>query len=370
MTGAMYAAIAGLGAHMNALSVIGNNVANVNTNAYKSSRYVFKEELYTAVRNGSDGTNTKGGVNPGQIGYGCSVGSVDIDMSTKNYDATGRPLDVVIDGDGFLMVGDKGETFDSLAAVKRLNLTRLGNLKFDSDGYLCDSEGNIVYGFLNINTAGADGNNFNRDTDLAVSPVLTAIRVPMVDTLGNPVYPLSGGTEGLPQVVDATTSPYQNPDGGEAPTIALNTQGQPARVVLDSLGINPDGSISGVTKAGDPVVVGYLAIGQVDNPNGVTHVDGHYYKAMGGAGDIHVTSIGGQVQNLPEDGAPEGMLDSPFPIENAGETEINPNGLETSGTNLAKEITNMILMQRGYQANTRIITVTDSMLEELVNMKR
>ena len=47
-----------------------------------------------------------------------------------------------------------------------------------------------------------------------------------------------------------------------------------------------------------------------------------------------------------------------------------PNGLESSGTELATEISNMIMMQRGYQANTRIITVTDSMLEELVNLKR
>ena len=57
-------------------------------------------------------------------------------------------------------------------------------------------------------------------------------------------------------------------------------------------------------------------------------------------------------------------------VEHSGKTEFVPGGLESSGTELATEISNMIMMQRGYQANTRIITVTDSMLEELVNIKR
>ncbi len=58
------------------------------------------------------------------------------------------------------------------------------------------------------------------------------------------------------------------------------------------------------------------------------------------------------------------------PIRSAGKTTLQDGGLESSGTDLATEIAEMITTQRGYQANTRIITVTDSMLEELVNMKR
>ena len=57
-------------------------------------------------------------------------------------------------------------------------------------------------------------------------------------------------------------------------------------------------------------------------------------------------------------------------ISSSGSTKLVSNGLESSGTDLANEISNMIMIQRGYQANTRIVTVTDSMLEELVNMKR
>ena len=57
-------------------------------------------------------------------------------------------------------------------------------------------------------------------------------------------------------------------------------------------------------------------------------------------------------------------------VESAGDTELQTGGLESSGTDLADEISHMIVIQRGYQANTRIVTVTDSMLEELINMKR
>ena len=106
------------------------------------------------------------------------------------------------------------------------------------------------------------------------------------------------------------------------------------------------------------VVVGYLAIAKVTNPNGVTHVDGRYYQALEGAGDMRLTTINGVVTS--EDGS----------IGDAADTGLITGGLESSGTDLATEITNMITVQRGYQANTRVITVTDSMLEELVNLKR
>ena len=59
-----------------------------------------------------------------------------------------------------------------------------------------------------------------------------------------------------------------------------------------------------------------------------------------------------------------------IPVGAPGSTKFITGGLESSGTDLANEISNMITIQRGYQANTRIVTVTDSMLEELVNMKR
>jgi len=107
MTGAMYAAVAGLKTHMQNLNVIGNNIANINTAGYKAGRSVFQSALYTQIRGGSDGTTTAGARNPSQLGYGVSVGTVDIDMSTGSYNPTGKSTDCMLDGDGFFLVGDK-----------------------------------------------------------------------------------------------------------------------------------------------------------------------------------------------------------------------------------------------------------------------
>ena len=94
---------------------------------------------------------------------------------------------------------------------------------------------------------------------------------------------------------------------------------------------------------------------------------------------MHLTTVGGAFTHIPATGddadanAGEeegGLGTSELTVESAGGTALVTGGLESSGTDLAQEITNMIVIQRGYQANTRIVTVTDSMLEELVNMKR
>ena len=438
MTGAMYAAVSGLRAHMSALNVIGQNISNVNTNAYKATRYTFLEALYTSVRGGSDGSTQLGGKNPAQIGYGSSIGTIDLDMSTKNYTPTGHSTDVMIDGDGMLIVGDKGETFGSTGTkeVKDMFLTRLGNLEFDSQGYLVDGQGQVVYGWLSVETPlyqaalaqvvanppanppanyvpsvadlptlkavtsanppgeivsgqfyldekgqvvqargklDANGDPIDQSTSLddfemfvvdqyAAAPVLTAIRAPMKDANGMAVYPTWNRDTGMIE------------DGSNAY----------GRIVKESVSIDENtGRITCTTQAGEAVVIGTIAIAKVENPNGLTHVDGHYYQALEGAGDVTVTSVGHSVKNSDDAESPfhytwDGTQLTEVQSQQAGETavlssggtKLLSNGLESSGTDLATEISNMIMIQRGYQANTRIVTVTDSMLEELVNMKR
>ena len=151
LTGAMSAGISGLKAHMDALNVVGNNVANVNTQGYKPGRVTFKESIYSTQSAGSAGTTTVGGTNPQQIGYGVGVGTIDLDMSSQSLDSTGRGMDCAIQGDGFFLVGDKTHDIDSMDALKGLTLTRVGNFEF-RDGYLTDGQGNVVYGFITRST--------------------------------------------------------------------------------------------------------------------------------------------------------------------------------------------------------------------------
>jgi len=387
MTSSMYAAVAGLKAHMSALGVVGNNVANVNTAAYKSSRYTFSEELYTSVHSGSDGTDLKGGTNPAQIGFGCSIGTIDLDMSSKNYSPSGLATDCMIDGDGFFIVGDKGKVLLNEEQLHGMKLTRLGNFNFDSQGYLVDGEGNVVYGFARISATTEDGTQFttigNSDNP-EIAKVLTEIRKPMcikriskitvngeekLDVKYEIKYPTYNKTTGKVDDYQLTADELKEVQEGKA---------EYERVEIQTISVDrASGRITGITSDETMVTVGYLALAQVDNPNGLTH-DDHYFQALDGAGKVHVNSVGGSVVHIPEknpQGGGNNTNNDTYSISNlmvgsAGTTEIINGGLESSGTDLATEITNMILLQRGYQANTRIITVTDSMLEELVNMKR
>ena len=360
MTGAMSAAISGLKTHMQALSVVGNNIANVNTNGYKAQRITFKESVYDTLSAGSAGTDMMGSTNPKQIGYGCTVGTIDLDMSTGDLSATGRDLDCTIRGDGFFLVGSKQENIDSADAVKKLQLTRVGDFQF-RDGYLTDGQGNVVYGFLTSSgdPTGVIGAN---TTVGSTSTDLVPIRLPMKST--------AAGSEGKAVYVGVNDQGANvNPEDDAAVNTELD-----GYINYTNLRIDENGKITcNNDDTGDVVVVGYIAMGVAENPNGVLHLDGPYYEAGDAAGDITVSAfnsaVTGALRNEKiQDG--NGDVDPATQLLNKSTTGLMTAFLEGSGTDLATEFTNMILYQRGYQANTRIVTVTDTMLEELVNMKR
>ena len=365
MTGAMYAAIAGLKSHMQKLNVIGNNISNVNTAGYKTAQTTFTEAIYTTVTAGSNGTDQVGGVNPSQIGYGCNVGTIAMDMSTASYNADGNGMHCMIDGDGFFLTGNKSTATVSadgttLATVnpKDLELSRVGDFCFDSQGYLVDGRGNVVYGFVTKTTK--TDNTIDDANNPQVSTQLVPIRLPMA--AGKPDDPAAGPAQGT------ALYPTAKGDTNDGKNVYPAGSGQP--ITADNIYIDKaTGKVTATNKAdGSILVVGYIALGVVSNPNGVTRLQNGYYKAGEGAGQCIAASIGGAVKgnfnNLADDA--EGAVG----IQSGGSTALLTGGLESSGTDLATEIAEMITTQRGYQANTRIITVTDSMLEELVNMKR
>ncbi len=418
----MYASVAGLRAHMQKLSVIGNNVANVNTQGYKKQRTMFRDSVYSLYSSGGNGTSTVGGINPSQIGYGSMVGSIDLNMSSASYNP-GSPMDCALVGDGFFLVGDK-TVADSIdgnnpASLKSLTLTRVGDFQFKADGYLCDGKGNVVYGFM---TTGVD-----EEGKPIVSDQLVPIRkphwerVPTKETVEDPDNPDKEITRDTYkyEIRYATDKTGPAADGGAATVGKLDDQKKPlhpsnwvnkstgATMTEDQVKADPDavadldfaefsnitinqdtGAIVGICREGDQqIVMGYLAIGSVTNPNGVTHSGESYYKCQDGAGDLRVCMLGGvqkdlgitnvnsyMVQAEADPDNPAAGNQKPLPpgtaILSTGGTEIMVGFLEAPNVDLAEEISELITTQRGYQANTRIITVTDSMLEELVNMKR
>lgn len=368
LTAAMGSGIAGLRAFMDALNVVGNNVANVNTYGYKAGRVTFKESIYSTQSAGSASTNTTGGTNPNQIGYGSSVGTIDLDMSTQALESTGMATDVAIQGDGFFLLGNKSGV--GVDGLNSLMFSRVGNFKIDDDGYLTDGAGNIVYGFLTsaseikYNNGQTTINGNDPDTEAKdVSTHLVPIRLPMAhkgDTTQNP--PIKEGAAIYPGV-DANNGKNVQPGPANGSTGKC--------ITYENLQIDSSGKVTCTNSmTNDIVTIGYIALGSVTNPAGMTHTDGPYYQATDSAGDISISTPKSSVTGIMDNGKTQ--LNGPIPpslLANSG-TGVMSGYLEQSGTDLAQEFANMIIYQRGYQANTRIVTVTDTMLEELINMKR
>ena len=403
MTGAMYASIAGLKAHMQKLSVIGNNVANVNTYGYKTQRIVFRDAVYNVYSGGSNGTAVVGGKNPSEIGYGSTIGSIDMDMSSSTL-TPGNTMDCAIVGDGFFLVGNKevAGVIDPLnpESFKSLNLTRVGDFSFKADGYLSDGSdsGSVVYGFMCM--------GMDADGTPILSDQLVPIRLPRwekiyLDANGNEVEipdgmdaPAEGDYASVSHRIRypiAYATDEENAPGGGGGAGGDGDGGMTAVTLKDAgwddalgdskfeyaelEGIAIDGKSGKITakvsETGENIVIGFLAMGRVTNPNGVTHEGGSYYATLQPNGSWVGTtkgleSVNGSMANLAEGQ----QLSDLASIGSAGGAYLKTGFIEAPNVDLATEISELITTQRGYQANTRIITVTDSMLEELVNMKR
>ncbi len=136
---AMFSAITGLQSHSTWLDVIGNNISNVNTTAFKSSRVTFSDAISQTTYSGSapSSTSNLGGVNPQQVGLGSRVSSIQTLFNPGPILQTGNATDVAISGEGFLVVRQGNSTMYS----------RAGNLTFDGSGNLVDANGGLVQGF-------------------------------------------------------------------------------------------------------------------------------------------------------------------------------------------------------------------------------
>lgn len=154
----MYSAISGLQANSTWLDVIGNNISNMSTVAYKASRVEFSDAISQTLFGGTGdnpGSNL-GGVNPEQIGLGTRVASITTLFTEGTLQQTGISTDVAISGNGFLVSKSGNTTL----------LTRAGNLTFDSNGNLVDQNGGLIQGFTasikytqtTIESAGGAGN--------------------------------------------------------------------------------------------------------------------------------------------------------------------------------------------------------------------
>ena len=142
MLKSFYSGISGLKVNQVKLDVLGNNIANAGTTAFKSSRVRFKDMVsQTSSESVAPGTN-QGGINPKQVGLGVQVAGIDSMVGQGSMQPTSRVLDVAIDGEGYLVVGSGDDT----------SYTRDGALNLDKNRALVNSDGLAVMGYKGTGT--------------------------------------------------------------------------------------------------------------------------------------------------------------------------------------------------------------------------
>ncbi|WP_249009131.1 flagellar hook-basal body protein [Conexibacter sp. DBS9H8] len=309
----MYSAISGLEAHQTMLNVTANNLANVDTIGYKAQRTTFESELATLINGGSGQTANNGGTNPVQYGLGVQVGSIDNIMGAGSLQSTGNALDVAIQGDGFLTVGNStatpavpktgsGTTFTQTVASgspatavgtgtfpTAYGYTRAGNLTTDSQGFLTTASGQYVMGF----TAPPTSTTATPNTYIYIPPGSTNVSI---------------GPSGQVTYTD---------------------------------------NIVGDPNNGLTVTAGYIGLATFPNEAGLNREAGTQWSASpnSGAAQYGVADNGGFAN-----------------------TQVISGELEQSNVDMATEFTNMIEAERGYQANSSVITTANTMMQTLIQM--
>ncbi len=312
MLRAMDSAVAGLRAHQNKLDVIGNNIANVNTFGFKSQSYSFKEAMYQTSSASTGGSATAAGNNAAQYGYGTMTGAISTDMMASTPSYVGG-FNATINGQGFFIVSSSNTKVeaDKLKETPSCVYTRVGQFSIDSNGYVVDSANNFLMGFLPDDGSSGSGSGTDPAPEYDFDN-LNAMRVPDEN----------GAFTGAP----AQTS-----------SITINNLG-----IVTAKYTDADGKEATAT-------LGKVAIATFQNQEGLTKSGGYYYETN------------------PNDNAGACLASEP----GSGTTPLLMAGyIEASNVDMAKEFSELITTQRGFQANSKIITVSDEILNELVNMKR
>ncbi len=423
----LFTGVSGLNANGAALSVVGDNIANMNTVGFKSSTVSFAD-IVSASLGGSQG--------PMQIGRGVAIEGVSPDLAQGSFETTGSGLDLAISGNGFFDVKDQsGAQF----------YTRDGEFSIDKDGYMVNPKGMRVQGYAldqagnstgaiaDINLASSSSapkttQNITESVNLQSSATIPAAfdvnnpnttsnyntALTTYDSLGNPhlvtVYfsktaeAPTGNTWAWNAVVDGTDTTSGNTEVQASGTLNFNNSGalNSETTTTSSFNFN-GGAAQGQAIAfnfGDAIAAGgtgYKGSTQFGSESATVFQgqDGYSSGALNGVSiDANGTVIGsftnGQTrslailtmanfanpQGLTKDGAglysASNMSGQPL-VGQAGKSgmgSISANSLELSNVDLAAEFVKLIQYQRGFQANSKIITTTDQIMNDVVNLKQ
>ena len=401
MLRSLFSGITGLRQHQTLMDVTSNNIANVNTTGFKASSVVFEDTLSQVVKNATAPGTGLGGMDPAQVGLGVQLGAISTNFGQGSAQNTGKPTDLMIQGDGFFVVQNGTQQ----------DYTRAGAFNFDTDGKLVNSEGMLVLGWMGP-TIGAPVNTQSPLTPIklpsnttipptastkvmAGGNIVPGTTTPL--TLGTTVYDKTGGSHALTITLtpngtsfdvsatdasDATGTTISNgtlqflPGGaydpastpltvttadGTAITVDLSgatqfggpktlavgsTDGSPSGT-LAQFQINLDGTVMGIFSNSQKIAVAKIALANFNNPSGLNKIGATSFAATVNSGLPQIGEAG-----------------------DGGRGQLLGSALEMSNVDLAQEFTNMIIAQRGFQANSKVITTSDQMLQDLVSLKQ
>ena len=304
----MYAGVSGMKAFQTKLDVIGNNIANVNTAGFKKGRITFQDMMSQPVRGASEPTALRGGINPSQVGTGVQIGTIDNIHVQGNRQTTNRPFDLQLEGDGMFVLATEIVYNDGTPA-SGVNLGDTNITYSRAGNFYLDNDGFIV----NANGEYLLGRT-DTDGDGATDNVYGRIQLPST---------------------------------------------------ADSFSIQGNGIVNYIEN-GETLQAGQIMLAKFSNNEGLSKVGANMFQNTVNAGRME------QITNE-DDVNGDGVFNDVtflFAPESEGTASIIAGALEMSNVDLAEEFTEMITAQRGFQANTRIITTSDEILQELVNLKR
>ena len=235
LTGALYTGLSGLNANQTQIDTIGNNIANVNTTAFKGSRTLFQTQFYDTLTAGTAPNQTTGGVNPLQVGHGVDIGTTQKSFTTGAIQTTGINSDLALEGDGFFML----RTPDSNS-----KFTRDGSFTLDASNRLVTSDGYYVQGY------GVDS-GFNIDTTKVQDLIVPVGAVTVAHPTANVSLEGDLSADGTLATLSSESRSQQMVDGAAAPATATTlltdlrsaaTPGQPLFIDGDVI------TVAGVSK--------------------------------------------------------------------------------------------------------------------------
>lgn len=435
MMRSMFSGVSGLKVHQTRMDVIGNNIANVNTVGYKSQRVTFSDvfsQTLSSATSANDDTG-RGGVNAMQVGLGVNVSSIDMLMTQGAAQRTDNPFDLMINGDGFMVVQDTNGRYFTRSGALRLD--DLGNLVTPAgmkvQGWLANDNGSGEYV---INSQEVQSINLFDPKYQSMNPDITSkaqitgnicstsdketFTVAAYDSLGNyytiPLQATKDTTTPGKWNVQIADSEKKNADGTKTTgkfiadakgnkftitalgTVAIefDTNGKlKASAAKEfTLSLSAIAGLPGGGKLND-VKVDFSSVTQYATKSTVEgkELDGNSAGTLSGYsigkdGIINVNYTNGEMRKIAQ--VVLANFDNPAGLEKVGDNlyqsttnsgefdgigeagNFSTGVLEMSNVDLSAEFTDMIITQRGFQANSRIITVSDEMLQELTNLKR